>query len=293
MKQKQKGIVCILGAAFCFAGMNLFVRMAGELPVMQKVFFRNFIAMFAAAFVLLKDKEGFRAGKGNHIYLFLRASIGLMGVVFNFYAIDRMNIADASMLNKLSPFFAVIFSLFLLKEKARPAEWGFIILAFVGALFVIKPEFGMEAVPALCGTLGGMCAGAAYTFVRLLSRRGERGKLIVFYFSAFSSLVTAPMMIAGYQPMEMWQLLSLLGAGCSAAGGQFCITAAYSYAPAKDISVFDYSQVIFAALLGYLFLGQMPDVYSWIGYIIIALAAAGKWKYLQIKEKKPAQKQEG
>lgn len=285
MRQKQKGILFILGAAFCFAGMNLFVRLAGDLPVMQKVFFRNLIAMFAAAAVLIKDKEGFHVGKGNHIYLFLRAAIGLLGVVLNFYAIDRLNIADASMLNKLSPFFAVIFSVFILKEKAKPVEWGFILLAFVGALFVIKPEFGMEAIPALCGTLGGMCAGAAYTFVRLLSKRGERGKLIVFYFSAFSCLVTGPIMLMGYQSMELWQVLSLLGAGCSAAGGQFCITAAYAHAPAKDISVFDYSQVVFAALLGYLFLGQLPDMYSWIGYLIIAGAAIGKWKYLQIKDK--------
>lgn len=283
MKQKQKGILFILGAAFCFAGMNLFVRLAGDLPVMEKVFFRNLIAMFAAAVVLLKDKEGFHAGKGNQIYLFLRSSIGLLGVVFNFYAIDRMNIADASMLNKLSPFFAVIFSIFLLKEKAKPVEWSFIVLAFVGALFVIKPEFGMGGIPALCGTLGGMCAGAAYTFVRLLSKRGERGKLIVFYFSAFSCLVAGPLMLLDFQPMELWQLLSLMGAGCAAAGGQFCITAAYSHAPAKDISVFDYSQVIFAALMGYLFLGQMPDIYSWIGYVIIAGAAIGKWKYIQKK----------
>ena len=285
MKQKQKGILFILGAAFCFAGMNLFVRLSGDLPVMQKVFFRNFIAMFAAAMVLIKSKEGFRPGEGNHKYLFLRSFIGLLGVITNFYAIDRMNIADASMLNKLSPFFAVIFSIFLLKEKAKPVEWGFIILAFTGALFVIKPEFGMEAVPALSGTIGGMCAGAAYTFVRLLSKRGESGKLIVFYFSAFSCLVTGPIMLIGFQPMELWQVLSLLGAGCSAAGGQFCITAAYSHAPAKDISVFDYAQVIFAALLGFLFLGQMPDVYSWIGYVVIATAAVGKWKYIQIKEK--------
>lgn len=281
MKQKQQGILFILGAAFCFAGMNLFVRMAGELPVMQKVFFRNLVAMLAAGFVLIKNKESFRAGKGNQRYLFLRSFIGLGGVILNFYAIDRMNIADASMLNKLSPFFAVIFSIFILKEKAKPIEWGFILLAFTGALFVIKPQLGLEIIPALCGTMGGMCAGAAYTYVRLLSKRGERGKLIVFYFSAFSCLLTGPVMLAGYQPMERMQWIYLLGAGCAAAGGQFFITAAYSKAPAKDISVFDYAQVIFAAVLGFVFLTQFPDGFSLLGYLIILCAAAGKWRYLK------------
>lgn len=67
-----------------------------------------------------------------------------------------------------------------------------------------------------------------------------------------------------------------------AAGGQFSITAAYTYAPAKEISVFDYTQVIFAALLGFIFLNQIPDIYSVVGYIIIIGVAF--WSF--IKQKK-------
>ena len=69
--------------------------------------------------------------------------------------------------------------------------------------------------------------------------------------------------------MEWWQLGSLLLAGVAAAGGQFSITAAYTNAPAKEISVYDYSQVIFAAILGFFFFAQIPDIYSVLGYIII------------------------
>ena len=54
-----------------------------------------------------------------------------------------------------------------------------------------------------------------------------------------------------------------------AAGGQFSITSAYTYAPAKEISVYDYTQVLFAAVLGFVFLKQVPDVYSLVGYVII------------------------
>ena len=66
----------------------------------------------------------------------------------------------------------------------------------------------------------------------------------------------------------------LLLAGLSAAGGQFSVTAAYSNAPAKEISVFDYSQVIFAAVFGFVFMGDLPDIYSVIGYVIIFGASA-------------------
>ena len=71
---------------------------------------------------------------------------------------------------------------------------------------------------------------------------------------------------------------SLLLAGLAATGVQFCITAAYKFAPAKQISVYDYTQVLFAALLGFVFLGQIPDSMSFIGYAIIIGSAFYKAK---------------
>ena len=67
-----------------------------------------------------------------------------------------------------------------------------------------------------------------------------------------------PFLIFDYQPISLSQLLYLLLAGLSATGGQFSITAAYSFAPAKEISVYDYSQVVFASLLGYFIFRQAP-----------------------------------
>lgn len=279
LEPKQKGILHIIAAAFCFALMSFFVRAAGDVPSMQKCFFRNIVALFVAAFMLARTEEKFRIQKGSLPFLLLRAGCGFLGLVCNFYAIDRMHIADANMLNKLSPFFAIIFSCFILKEKADKAEWAAVAVAFAGALFVMKPSFEVEFLPALIGALGGMGAGAAYTFVRLLGNRGERGKVIVFFFSLFSTIATLPFILFDYHPMELWQWGTLLLAGIAAMGGQLNITAAYTYAPAKEISVFDYSQILFAALLGFLFLEQIPDIYSVLGYILIIGAAVGRWMY--------------
>lgn len=285
--KKSVGVLYILGAALMFALMNLFVRLAGDLPVMQKVFFRNLIAAIAVFFVLLFRKEKFRIHKGCFGFLFLRAAVGFLGVILNFYAIDRLNISDASILNKLSPFFAIIFSAFLLKEKPKAIEIVFVLITFGGALFVIKPTFGWETVPALAGFLSGACAGFAYTCVRVLGQKGERGEMTVFFFSAFSTLASLPFMIAFYQPMSGLQLAYLLLAGLSATGGQFFITAAYRKAPAKELAVFDYSQVLFAALLGFLFLDQIPDIWSVVGYVVIIGTAVAKWLY-QMKKQAPA-----
>lgn len=278
--KKGIGILFILGAALGFAFMNLFVNLAGELPIMQKVFFRNFIATIVVFFLLLFQPKKFRIQKGCTPWLFLRSLLGFIGVILNFYAIDHIgSISDASILNKLSPFFAILFSAMILKEKPRPTEIAFVLLAFVGALFVVRPTFSVEALPAVSGFFSGACAGFAYTCVRILGNKGERGMMTVFFFSAFSTVVALPFLIIGYQPMTGMQWLYLILAGVSATCGQFCITAAYRQAPAKEIAVFDYSQVLFAAILGYFFLNQVPDLFSYIGYAVIIGAAIGKWIY--------------
>ncbi len=276
--KRTVGVLFILGAALCFALMNLFVNLAGDLPVMQKVFFRNLIASVAVFFLLLFQKEKFRIhSKECLFWLFLRSFVGFLGVILNFYAIDTIgSISDASILNKLSPFFAILFSVFLLKEKPRLYEIGFVALAFLGALFVVKPTFTAASLPALAGVLSGASAGFAYSCVRILGTKGERGMMTVFFFSAFSTLVALPFFVAFYEPMTPFQLFALLMAGVSATGGQFFITAAYRFAPAKEIAVFDYSQVLFAAVLGFLFLDQLPDLFSLAGYGIIIGAAVGK-----------------
>ncbi len=285
---KTKGVIYIILSAFCFACMNAFVRMAGDLPSIQKSFFRNFVAVIFAAVMLMRTEEKFSFDKKNLPYLLMRAFFGTLGILCNYYAIDRLVLADASMLNKLSPFFAIIFSYFVLKEKVSIVQAMAVILAFIGALFIIKPTGDAFNAAGFVGALGGMGAGIAYTMVRLLSKRGERGAFIVFFFSAFSCLVTLPFLIFDFHPMEWWQLLCLLGAGLAATGGQFSITAAYSYAPAKEISVFDYTQILFAALLGFVFFAEFPDVYSVIGYVVII--GVSVWMFFINKSGKEFQK---
>lgn len=277
MSQKNQGIMYIIMAAFFFACMSFFIRKAGDLPTMQKGFFRNVVAMFAATVMLLRTEDKFKIKKGSIPSLLMRAICGTIGLICNYYAIDHMNISDANILNKLAPFFAIIMSALILNEYANRFEWSMVIIAFIGALFVVKPTLDMKCIPAVVAAIGGLGAGTAYTFVRKLGKQGERGPVIVMFFSTFSCIITLPFVIFDYHPMTLMQLIYLLIAGSCAAAGQFTVTQAYTKAPAKDISVFDYSQVLFAAILGFLFLNQIPDIYSIIGYIIIIGAAIIKW----------------
>ncbi len=273
------GIIHILLAAFFFALMTFFVRLSGDVPTMQKVFFRNLVAAVIAMNMLLRSEEKFKIQRGNLGTLILRSIFGTLGMILNFWAIDHIGIADANMLNKLSPFFAILMSIFIIGEKPNKVEWLSVVLAFIGAAFVVKPTMGIASLPAVAGALGGFAAGTAYTYVRKLGIMGERGPVIVMFFSAFSCLSAVPYLLFDYHHMTLMQLGFLLLAGVSAAGGQLNITAAYTYAPAKEISVFDYTQVVFAAVMGVILFAEVPDVYSIIGYIIIIGTAVAKWAY--------------
>ncbi|WP_026497078.1 DMT family transporter [Butyrivibrio sp. WCD3002] len=194
---QMKGIFFIIFATIGFSFMSFFIKLAGDLPTMQKAFFRNAFAL---------------------------------------------------------------------------------IIAFMGALLIIRPTPGnMELVPALIGLYGGFGAGTAYAFVRKATGKGAATPVIVICFSLFSCMLTLPFMITNYKPMSNMQLLTLIAAGLSAAVGQFSITTAYKYAPAKKLSVFDYLQVIFAALWGILFLHEIPTLLSIIGYVVIIGVAVIRW----------------
>lgn len=282
MSNKTKGIAFITLSTLSFALMNLFVRLSGDLPSMQKSFFRNAVAFVFALVILLRSEEKFQFNHKNLPLLIMRAAFGTIGILCNYYAVDHLLLSDASMLNKLAPFFAVVISYFYLKEKVTPFQISAVIIAFLGALCIIKPGFSsLTTGPALLGALGGFAAGAAYTMVRKLSLHGERGPFIVFFFSAFSCIVCLPYLLFFYHPMTLQQFVLLLFAGLAAAGGQFFITAAYSYAPAREISVFDYSQIVFAALFGFLFFEQIPDFLSVIGYFVICGTSVAMFFYNQ------------
>ena len=287
MNSKYRGICCIVFSAFCFSLMSVFIRLAGDLPSMQKSLFRNLVAVFFAIGIMKKQKVGFSGDRKNLGLLVIRSLFGTMGILCNYYAVDHLVLADASMLNKMAPFFTLLFSFILLREKISLVQGLAVAGAFLGSLLILRPTgFDLTRLPAFVGLLGGMGAGIAYAFVRLLGTRGEKGPFIVFFFSSFSVLILLPFVIAGYHPMQWWQLGSLLLAGLAATGGQFGVTMAYCYAPAREISVYDYSQIIFSTIWVFLFFGQIPDAMSLAGYVIIC--AMGIWIFVYNKRKAQA-----
>ena len=268
MNPKVKGIIAILISAIGFSFMSVFFRLAGDLPVFQKSLARNLVAMFIPLFFIIKYRQPIFGKMSSQPLLITRSTLGLIGVLLNIYAIDHMVLSDADTLMKLNPFWTILLSLIFLKENIKKYQIIAMLIAIFGMLFIVKPEFSSTMFSSLAGLFSGIFAASAYTCVRALSKR-EAPYTIVFYFSLFSVIVLIPFSIATYEPMTKLQIIYLLGAGLSAAVGQIGITLAYSFAPAKDISIFTYASILFTALFGFILFGETPDFYAFIGYIVI------------------------
>lgn len=271
----KKGIFYVIISALGFSLMNFFVVKAGDLPTFQKALFRNGGAMIVSLFLFIKSGDTPDTKPSDLGILLMRAVFGSIGLFCNFYALDHLVLSDASILNKLAPFFTLILSALFLKEKTNWKQFLFVSLAFVGMLFVVRPEmhFSESMVASVVGVIGGFGAGTAYACVRALGKRGMPSSEIVFGFSLVSTIVAIPFVIIDHAPMSSLQIFYLSMASVSATIGQFGITLAYKEAPSKEISIFEYFTVVFSALWGILFLGQIPYWTSIIGYAIIFVSA--------------------
>jgi drug/metabolite transporter (DMT)-like permease len=283
MTNRAKAVFSIVASAFGFALMAMFVRLCDgygeEISSFQKGFFRNFIAFAIAAAVFCRGAEA-RRGKNllggwrPAAVLLLRSAIGTVGIFANFYALGKIPISDAQTLNKTAPFFTVLFAWIFLGERMTRRLMLAIAAAFAGVVLVAKPGFeGVDGFAVAMGLFGGVAAGGAYACLRKLGIYKLDGAFIVLFFSAFSCCASLPFILTGFTPMTAEQVLVLSGAGIGAAIGQFGITAAYRFSAPGSVAVFDYTNIIFTAALGFMFFGQIPDRWSVMGYAAIVMAA--------------------
>jgi len=255
-------------SAVAFAGMGAFAKAAADVPVVEKVVVRNLISLVIAGVVAWRVGRPLLGRRQNQGLLLLRSLLGVAGVVCYFYAIDHLILADATMLNRLSPFFVAVFALFFLGERPQKAVILAMMVAFAGGILVIKPKFDLSILPALIGFSSAIFAGGAYTVVRSLRSR-ETPETIVFYFSLVTIVVLTPFAALDFHVPTGRETLLLIGIGVGAAIGQFGLTLAYRYAPAAGVSIYSHSVIIFSAVLGLAFWAEVPDLWSFLGGVLI------------------------
>ena len=260
--EKYLGIVLIILSALFFALMATTVKSVGNFPLVQKVFFRNFVGLILLSFYMIKHKNLLKV---NHKPLLLsRCLLGLTGVFLYYRSLELLNLSEAVVINKLSPFFVVVLGGLILKEKIKPLQVFAVFVALSGTVILIRPTPDVSLVPALTGLSGALAAASAYTIIRHL-RRFDKPITIVFYFCLVSSIITFPLLVPVFVMPTWIEALKLILIGVFALSAQLLMTQAYHFAPASQLSIYTYLNIVFSTLLGIVLYKEVIESFFIIG----------------------------
>ena len=204
--------------------------------------------------------------------LFGRSVSGFLGLVTLFYASSHAAQGDVTILNKLSPIFVTLLAVVFMKEKMLPIQVPALALSVLGASIVFRPSFQSNPLPLVMALLSALTSGIAYTLLGYLKDKVD-AMTIIMHFSTFSVVGSLPFMIGNFVVPSLSQLLFLILIGVFGSLGQAFITYAYRYAPASEISIYNYSGILFSLLFGLIVLGEPVKFTSMIGGALIAAAS--------------------
>lgn len=271
-KSKFSAIIFMLVSALSYSIMQFCVKLTPDIPIMEKILIRNFFSMIIAFIIIKKKKLSLFGAKKNQKYLFGRTLGGYLGMNLFFIGTMQVSLSAAAIINKLSPFVVMILAYFFLKEKITKYHIIALLLALFGSWLVIKPEFSSSIMPIIILLISAILSGIAFTSLKALGDK-ENEFTIVFHYSFISVVISIPFLLFSFVIPDLKSTLILLSVGIFAAIGQIALTYAYKLAPASEVSVYDYSNIIFSSLIGYMFLKEKLDWLDILGIVIIIISS--------------------
>jgi drug/metabolite transporter (DMT)-like permease len=266
-----RGAALMLVSGLLFAAMGALIKsVATQLPNEMVVFFRSFIGLVALTpWLVQRGPRHFATRRlGAHL---VRALTGLAAMYCFFYAIGRLPLAEAVLLNYSAPLFIPFAALLWVGEGFERRLWWPIAIGFAGIALILKPGLALFTPAALIGLVSGILSALAMAGIRKLTAT-EPATRIVFYFSLTAALVSALPLAWAWQTPAPGLWLQLVAIGVLATSAQLFMTRAYAHAPAAQVGPFMYATVVFAGLLGWLVWGELPDLLSLAGALLVAAA---------------------
>lgn len=264
----RRGAAYAVAAAASFAAMGAAVKLAAdELETEMVVFLRTSFGLLVLGPILLR--YGWRHLKTNRLPMHItRSAVGLSAMYCFFFAIPRLNLADAVLLNYSQPLFIPFIAWWWVKERPSPPIFPAVVIGFIGVAFIIKPDLGFINPAGLIGLGAGVLAAVAMVAIRRMADT-EPTTRIVFYFSLTGTLLSAIPLLWAWQTPSNYALACMIAAGGLATLGQLLLTRAYAMAPAAEVGSLIYAAVIFAGLFGWLLWDEQPDAYSALGTLLV------------------------
>ncbi|MDF3000460.1 MAG: Permease of the drug/metabolite transporter superfamily [Bacillota bacterium] len=279
LTSKQLGISLMLLSALLFSGMQVVINITGNrVPLMEQVFFRNIVSLILCFVIIRRHGLSLFGERKYQPLLFMRSSFGLLGLVSLFYAASNATQADVTILSKLSPFLITLFAFFFLKERINKIQVPALLIAFGGAYLVANPAFHSDLLPLFMAILCAVFASVSYTLLAYFKDKVD-ALTVIMHFSTFCAAVSLPFFIINYKPPSLTDFLLLILMGIMGGFGQIALTYAYRLAPAAEVSIYNYSGILFSMLLGYLVLGETVSTNSLAGGALVVLASLLTYRY--------------
>ncbi len=271
MKDKNKGVLLMLIAAFFYALIAANVKWIEGIPVFEKLFFRTFFGLVICLVILCKNKTPI--GGNNHLGLIGRGLTGLISTFLYYIALSHAPMAETVTLSNLYPFLLAVLCFLFLGEKLHWYHLAALCLSFAGAVFIVRPGFHQINFYYIVALLSALFMAITYTFLKKV-RETDQSEVIVLWYSSICCLGCIPMMFFE-QPVipSLFQFFQLICLGVVATVFQLLMTAAYRYAPASELSIYSYSSIIFSAVLGFIIWGEVPVIFTVIGVVLILIGA--------------------
>lgn len=252
-----------------FAIMNLFAKYLQHLPPFELVFFRSVGSFIIGMLLLLKNDIPIL---GTHRrLLFSRGVIGMISMVLFFWAIQLLPFGSAVSLRYLSPIFAAIMAVFLLKERITPLQWLCFIMAFMGVILLKGFDTRVSFFGLIVICVSALCSGIVYIIIRKIGKR-EHPLVVVNYFMFIATLVGGILSLFNWiMPIGVeWVLL--LSMGILGFFGQIYMTKAYQMASIGIVAPLKYLEAVFALFVGWIWFGEG---YTFLALVGIALVVSG------------------
>lgn len=263
-------VLMVTGCAF-FAGMAGLIRYGSEeIHPFQLAFLRN---VFGILFMLpWLAKVGVGSLKSNRMGLISVRGLTAASAMFAFFwALSVMPLAEAIALSFTSPFFVTILAVLFLNEVVRARRWTAVAVGFVGAMIILRPGSGALGLPALAVLFSALMMAGSIICIKKLSTT-ESPSAIYFWMVIYLAPITLIPALFVWQDPTWMQLAVAAGIGLAGTIGHLLTTKAFGLAETTALMPFDFARLIFAAIVGYVFFSQVPDVWAGIGAAIIAIA---------------------
>jgi len=268
----RAGALYMVASALLFASMAASVRVAArELPNAPIVFFRHFIMLVVLLPWLWREgRRGVETGDlQGHL---VRGLAGVSAVGCYFFAIARLRLADAVLLNQSMPLFIPLVERVWHGERIPPRLWAVLALGFAGLVLILRPGTGVFEPAALVGMASAVLASIAQVGIRRMPRT-EPVTRIVFYFGLVGSAVALPPGVWWWKSPSAFTWAVLVLVGLLATVGQLTLTRAYVHAPPASVGPILYTGPVFAGLLDWLIWDRLPDATFVVGAAVVVLAA--------------------